>query len=186
MKTSVRSRDAAERLIWRGRALGLLAELIAGGGDTGRKTEELQSLLDRLGLPSADGDLITNAGGVLDRGGVPAYETSYEEARTARGGMTFQMADVAGFYQAFGFEVQGERPDHLLPELEFVALTLAKEAYALLSGDQDAAEVCVAAREKFMAQHLGIWLPLMASRADSEGHAGLGAALRLLDRVLVA
>lgn len=172
--------DTAEDLILRARAISALAAPATGDDPL----EDLDSVLARLGMaplgPAAAQDLAS----ALDRGVVPAYETSYDEARRAPGGLTFQMADVAGFYRAFGFQVTGERPDHLVPELEFVALLLVKEAHATLSGDHDASQVCRDARLKFVREHLGLWLAPAQTRAEEEGCAGAASVLGLLARLL--
>lgn len=90
------------------------------------------------------------------RGEAPPYEAS----PGALGGPNVQvLADVAGFYRAFGMEARGERPDHLAAELEFLALLCVKEAHALLAGQPDRAQVCAEARANFLRDHLASWLP---------------------------
>lgn len=167
-----------EDLLLRGRAVGMCAELLAGDAD-GPAALELGDALQRLGAAQVNPDAVLRAARALTSGAVPAYETSYEAGRSAPGGMTFQMADIAGFYRAFGFEVSGERPDHIVPEVEFVALLLVKEAYARLAGDGAGADVCREAREKFLGEHLGAWLPEFAARArETEGGEPLAAMAR--------
>jgi len=76
-----------------------------------------------------------------------------------------EMADIAGFYRAFGFQVGGrlhERPDHLAAELEFLYVLSLKEAYAVEKGISEHAEVCVEARRSFLRDHLGRWISLVA------------------------
>jgi DMSO reductase family type II enzyme chaperone len=94
---------------------------------------------------------------------------------------TFEMADVAGFYRAFGVAVgeSGQRPDHIAAELEFMNLLAVKEAVALqLEGDGEHAEICRDASRAFLRDHLGRWAPRLGERlaaADGEpvyGHAG--------------
>ncbi len=73
-----------------------------------------------------------------------------------------QLADVAGFYSAFGLEVSsraGERLDHITVEAEFLHMLLAKEAFMFAAKDQEGAEVCREARREFFEEHLGWWLP---------------------------
>jgi len=181
------TQSLAASLLLRARAVGFCAQLFAE--DTGPE-EAAASLLEVLSLmgETIDGAPVIFSAGFrkpMLNGEVPAYETSYGPAPGAAGGQTFQMADIAGFYHAFGFEVRGQRPDHIAPELEFVALTLAKEAYARLSGEAEGGEICAEAREKFLAEHLCRWLPLIAERAESGGHEDLAAAARLVNRVLV-
>jgi DMSO reductase family type II enzyme chaperone len=91
------------------------------------------------------------------------YETEYglpHEFRQAQ-----EMADICGFYRAFGFESGGplhERPDHLAVELEFMHVLALKEAYALHNGNLEHAEVVIDAQRKFLEEHLGNWINLFA------------------------
>ena len=84
-----------------------------------------------------------------------------------------EMADIAGFYRAFGFQVGGERrerPDHLATELEFLYVLSLKEAYAAEQGIDEHVEVCIEARRAFLEDHLGRWIGLFAqSVAHSVG-----------------
>lgn len=91
----------------------------------------------------------------------PPYETSHA------GGGAADLADIAGFYRAFGVTLAGDKPDHLVAEVEFVALTLAKEAYARAHGDERA-EICASARARFLRERLGTWTDAFA--AAVEGH----------------
>lgn len=112
------------------------------------------------------------------------YETAY------RGDEIFNhtavMADVAGFYKAFGLAVGGstrQRPDHITVELEFLAFVSFKEALCIRGGDDEQADVCADAERAFLADHLGDWAPELGRRLKE--HA-LGpfyrAAGSLLDR----
>jgi TorA maturation chaperone TorD len=72
-----------------------------------------------------------------------------------------ELADIAGFYRAFGFNVGGsvrERPDHLAVELEFMYVLALKEWYASSQGTPEQIEVCVDAQRKFLSEHLGRWI----------------------------
>lgn len=169
-------------LLLRARVVGMCAELLAGAGDPGRVVKDLGDTLRELGREVSDLETAPAAARSLERGSVPLYETSYQGGRGSPGGATFQMADIAGFYRAFGFEASGERPDHVVPELEFVALLLMKEAYARISEDAEGAEVCASARGKFIAQHLGEWLPDFAERV--RGTEGGEPVARLVQTVL--
>jgi len=73
-----------------------------------------------------------------------------------------RLADVAGFYQAFGLEISPraqERLDHISVECEFLYVLLAKEAAAVQAGNREGMEVCRDARRKFFQEHAGWWLP---------------------------
>lgn len=73
-----------------------------------------------------------------------------------------RLADIAGFYHAFGLEMSpacGERLDHISVEAEFLYVLLAKEAAALDRGDSEGMDICRDARRKFFQEHLGWWVP---------------------------
>ncbi|MDR7440149.1 MAG: molecular chaperone TorD family protein [Armatimonadota bacterium] len=93
------------------------------------------------------------------RGEVPPYEASSGTPTAPLGGPNVQLlADVAGFYRAFGFQARGERPDHLAAELEFLALLCLLEARAHLAGQAEEARVCADARKAFLRDHLLSWI----------------------------
>ncbi len=187
---------AAERLLHVARAYGLCARLLSreGGHRPRQVAHLLQAELEALGWDRARKAahefiealprrarryaswLATNA--------VPAYETSYREGAQASGGQMLTMADVAGFYRAFGFQVRGERPDYLGAQLEFLALLALKEANALLEGREEAAALCRQTRAELAGRHVLPWLPALAERAERQGIACL-AALAGLARSLI-
>lgn len=120
----------------------------------------------------------------------PPYETEYHKAEEVFF-RSQQMADVAGFYRAFGLAPGGpsrERPDHLALELEFVALLLAKQRLAAdngpSSGSPEAAAVCQQAHADFFRDHLSWWVPSFAlalrRKADRGFYAEVGRVLGAL------
>jgi len=91
------------------------------------------------------------------------YETEYGLPNEYR--QSQELADIAGFYQAFGFKVGGrrrERPDHLATELEFLYVLALKEVYAMEQGIDEHVEVCIEARRAFLQDHIGRWIGLFA------------------------
>ncbi len=91
------------------------------------------------------------------------YETEYGLPHEFR--QSQELADISGFYRAFGFVNGGpvrERPDHLAVELEFMQALALKEAHARLNGLPEYAELCVDAQAKFLGDHLGTWIGLFA------------------------
>lgn len=197
MKRAQRALRAEQRLILKGRAYALCARLLtADRTDWGQSLAELREVAGQLGhadVAEALSERVPGAGigaeltRLFVRGVVPPYETSYESARSAPGGKTLALADIAGFYRAFGFQAQGERPDHLAPELEFVSLLCIKEAYARLVGEREGAEVCAEARSKFIREHLAPWLPSFRERVREEAaDQGLSLAAAAIVAIVMA
>jgi TorA maturation chaperone TorD len=116
------------------------------------------------------------------------YETNTDLAYRSQ-----RLADVAGFYNAFGLRVSersGERLDHVTVEAEFLYLLLAKEAAALEQGNQEGTEICRDARRQFFREHVGWWLPAFGrvlSRVAPPGYyqelANLVSGLSAMERV---
>ncbi len=98
----------------------------------------------------------------FDVGRVAAYEGSNVPATAA--GVTPRLADIAGFYAAFGFAVHHDRPDHIVAELEFLSILLLAEADARAGGRPDQAEIAADAARAFLRDHLGTWVVAWASR----------------------
>jgi TorA maturation chaperone TorD len=77
------------------------------------------------------------------------------------------MATVGSLYKAFGLQVAAARPelpDHVSAELEFVAVLLAKEAYARVQRWSAQAARSAQARRLFLREHLAPWFPRFAQR----------------------
>lgn len=125
------------------------------------------AVLERLAtMAPADSVEIDDLAGTwvrwFDLGRVAAYEGSNVPPTAA--GVTPRLADIAGFYSAFGFAVHHERPDHIVAELEFMAILLLAEADALADGHTDQAEIAADAARVFLRDHLGTWVVAWASR----------------------
>ncbi len=102
-----------------------------------------------------------------------------------------QMADIAGFYRAFGLNVspaRHERVDHVALELEFAAFLLIKKRLARCNlGDDRDGElpgIVQEARRNFVRDHLSWWAPsfCVALRRKSDGgfYAAVGGVLAAL------
>jgi TorA-specific chaperone len=107
----------------------------------------------------------------------PPYESSYAEGRSA--GKADVMADVAGFYEAFGYRLSeaSDLSDHVGAELEFLAVLSAKEAIATEHGWPDEAEVTREARRRFHQEHVGRWLSAFAQRVGQQARLPFYPAL---------
>lgn len=115
------------------------------------------------------------------RGAVCPYETEYGRRELIQ--QAHELADLAGFYEAFGLKVsqrQRERPDHIACELEFLAVLSLKEAHALERLDGEMLEVTRMAIAKFLTDHLGRFGRAFAVSLQSEDRGYYGRAGELL------
>ncbi|MBI3126944.1 MAG: molecular chaperone TorD family protein [Candidatus Tectomicrobia bacterium] len=117
----------------------------------------------------------------------PPYETEYTNMHLFQ--QSDFLADLAGFYRAFGVRVREgtERLDHLAIQLEFLHLAAFKEARALEGGDAEAACVCRDAQVSFIEDHLGRWAGVFAKRLKRWNAEGpYRAAARMLADYIAA
>ncbi len=140
---------------------------------------ELESFADACERSSAETLLAAQARLFAGKTAVSPCEGSYEDDpfRQAR-----QMADIAGFYRAFGAEPHGpmhERPDHAGCELEFLAYLGARRVDAAAAGDDEQSRACEEAERAFLREHAGRWLPAffraVGREAEDGFHRTLGA-----------
>ena len=113
----------------------------------------------------ADGDSLIEEYSRLFIGNdaIVPHETAYGNT-----GRSAELADISGFYLAFGFDLredQREVPDYLSMELEFYSLLLLKQAYALEQGWSDKFDITRDAAKAFLADHLGRWTGAVRERA---------------------
>ena len=103
----------------------------------------------------------------------PPRETAYGDGRRI-GGRQAELADIRGFYEAFGVapaKSAPDLPDHVSTELEFFALLLLKTAYAAAEGLEDERQVTERATGVFLRDHLGRWLAPFRKRLEEHGAA---------------
>lgn len=89
----------------------------------------------------------------------PPYETQYGSAHIFW--QSQQLADINGFYRAFGLELKEtthERLDHIAVELEFISYLALKEAYAMEQMNSINVEISQDTQRKFLKDHLGKWV----------------------------
>lgn len=109
------------------------------------------------------------------------------EAESSRGdefAKVQTLADINGFYRAFGVRPSNDRPDHIAAELEFMHLLALKESHAASLGQADNAAVCRDARVKFFNEHLARWtdslLEMMRARSGENQHPFYENLMKLL------
>lgn len=111
---------------------------------------------------------------IFDRGSAvnSLYETEYGRGRAMVKGN--ELADIGGFYKAFGFELGGEGSvhemlDHVSVELEFYALLKMKQEYLSRENDAEGIEIVQDARKKFLKEHLGRFIGAIGKRPGVVG-----------------
>jgi TorA maturation chaperone TorD len=120
--------------------------------------------------------------GLLGGSKCPPYEIEYVPSK-----FTFQrsnmLADIAGFYSAFGLQTSSsnpDRPDHVVMEFEFLAQLLqlhlqTVEGSGLESPTQ--AAICQGAAERFLKEHVVWWLPAFAKVLARQNPGGFYEAV---------
>jgi len=167
--------------------------------DDGTKREVLQALRC-LGLPSHDGAFssIPQTTEVLEernrlfghtvRSACPPYELEYGRGEVFQ--QSQSLADLAGFYAAFGYQSNGplsERPDHLVAEWEFLSVLALKESIAQYAEQNESAQCCRDAQRLFLRDHAATWMPAFCARLrKSEPGPFFLAAVNLSEALLTS
>lgn len=91
---------------------------------------------------------------------ISPYETEYLTEKISR--KPFELADISGFYSAFGFSINEdmtnkESVDHISVELEFMAIIALKEEYARGIKQKENENIVHDAGRKFLKEHLARW-----------------------------
>lgn len=100
----------------------------------------------------------------------PLHETQYGGSHIFQ--QTQQLADIAGFYLAFGLDLAdgiGERADHLSLELEFMHALAFRQAYAAVHHGAEEVALLHEAQRAFLRDHLGRWVPTFARLVARRG-----------------
>ncbi len=94
------------------------------------------------------------------------------------------LADIMGFYRAFGVEPTNDRADHISAELEFMHLLTIKEMYASGKGDHENASICRQAGESFLREHLSLWTDGLLKSIKAGIKAGDGKTISFYDHLI--
>lgn len=118
---------------------------------------------------------------------VPPYETEYTLSVTPQHALsqTAHLADIAGFYKAFGLMVSDDMPDradNVVTELEFMSYMAYKESIAVEAHETENAGIVRDAETKFLNDHLGCWTGQFRDRISVSDELGFYITLAgLLD-----
>lgn len=153
--------------------------------------EELRTLIrertSAANLPDLQSEYIS----IFDNGrdSNPIYETEYDRRRALAKGN--ELADIAGFYRAFGFALDSsqdgmEMLDHAGIELEFYALMLMKDIHLAETGDAKGVEIVSDAGAKFLKAHLGRFIGSISRRPGVEASAFYGPVFKWCARLVAS
>lgn len=142
--------------------------------------EELEREAERVaaaGLPAlgAEHEKAFGHAAAVDH---PPHEMHYGGVNLFQ--QTHQLSDVVGFYRAFGVDVPEnlrERPDHVGIEMEFLGLLCVKEANAIQNGLEAEREVTRRAGRRFIARHVGGFVPTLYLRVANRGPSSFYCAV---------
>jgi TorA maturation chaperone TorD len=197
-------RKALARLALRGGAYAVLARAFSYPDDgvvqflQGVSDPEVE---DGNGISSQLCDLLRSARGATARqlqsayahlldplSGPCPYEAEWGKLNDV--GKAQLIADVMGFYRAFGVEPSGDRPDHIAAELEFMYCLTLKEQHALRANRPESASLCRDAQKQFFSDHLMTWgdslLDAMRNAGDQDLHPVYGHLARLFESFMSA
>lgn len=157
------------------------------------KEGKWKSLVNDLLEISSNSERVENLGSeyidTFDRGrqANPLYETEYGRSRSLVKGN--ELADIAGFYNAFGFEIgkEGTLPemvDHLAVELEFYSLMLMKNQTLVDNEDHAGVEIVQDAQKKFLGAHLGRFVGAICQRPGVQSSSFYSQALSLVNELV--
>ena len=75
------------------------------------------------------------------------------------------LADISGFYKAFGVEMHNDRPDSLEAVLEFMHYLIYKEINA---PSAEKAEICLDAQRKFFNEYVSVMAKAIAQKVIAQ------------------
>lgn len=167
---------------------GDLADVLASAGITlevpamsAAAADLADATVDRASIAEA----YARSFGLEAEDGVPLYEIAYTPGSLVTN--TDVMADIAGFYRAFGLATADggrDRVDALSTELEYLGYLAMRRGEHIARGEDDAVEIITDATASFLDDHLGRWQPRLTDEirdeVDHPVYRALAAALAAL------
>jgi len=123
--------------------------------------QKLTDKVDNLGLEKIKSEFVDIFGHTLSKQITPyALEHLKNSDVFFR---TQKLADLNGFYKAFGMEVESiERADHISTQTEFISLLLLKEIIADRNNLFEEKEICEKALADFKNEHFWDWVEIFS------------------------
>ncbi len=123
--------------------------------------QKLTDKVDNLGLEKVKSEFVDIFGHTLSKEITPyALEHLKNSDVFFR---TQKLADLNGFYKAFGMEVESiERADHISTQTEFISLLLLKELIAKENNLFEEKEICEKALIDFQNEHFLDWVEIFS------------------------
>ena len=124
--------------------------------------------------------------GFEEGGEIQQYQIEYAPGTLVTS--TDTLADLSGFYKAFGLsltEANRERADHLCLQLEFLSYLSLQTASLELDEDQNGIDIVTNAQADFLEDHLGRWIPRFAETVLDESDVAFYRTLAELVERLV-
>jgi len=145
-----------------------------------RSFKKLIAKLEKLGLEKIKDEFVGVFGHTLSKQIAPYALEHLKSADVFF--RTQKLADLNGFYKAFGVEVESiERADHISTQTEFLSLLLLKELMASQNELCDEKEVCETAFTNFQNDHFWDWVVMyaenLATHIDGEFYPSAGRFL---------
>jgi TorA maturation chaperone TorD len=151
--------DAAQRERVRGLATALEPWIGLIHPDWAERVQALEQSLDATATEELEAEFNVLFSGAME---CAPYESAFERDIFRK---QHALADIAGFYRAFGFELGAAsrwQPDHIGVQLEFCSIVLQRTAEALEQGWDEQIAICVDAFRKYLAEHPGRWITAFA------------------------
>lgn len=109
---------------------------------------------------------------------VSLYESSYLQQNVAESGQV--IADLEREYGSLGLvisEEEGESPDHVSLELEFLSVLCEQEAIGWEGGDLVLAQLALTRQQRFLKEHMCQWVPSLAWAVVERDSLGIYASV---------
>ncbi len=157
---------------------------VLGDPESLEKARAIRSALEAMTIDDLEASYLRCFGHTISKE-CPPYECEYGQAHIFQKSQT--LADIAGFYQAFGLELApslNDRLDHVSVELEFMQFLCLKEAYAVAQDHPpEKLALCRDAQAKFLGEHPGRWafgfVRQLEEKAGDSLHGLMGDMLTL-------